>query len=105
MLALRALSCVICVIVKAVSKSVSMTEALWAAVDSHADDMGEDRSDYIRRLVHDDLTAAGKMPKTPRNAVRELAIAAAELAGERRVLEVLENLKAEALADKAANMA
>lgn len=46
---------------KAVSKSVSLPEALWNAVDGRKDD----RSSYIRGLVEADLAASGRLPGTP----------------------------------------
>ena len=47
---------------KAVTKTVSLPESLWASLDAHAKDIGEDRSGYFRRLVRADLQSAGKLP-------------------------------------------
>lgn len=90
---------------KAVSKSVSMSEALWLAVDAHATDMGEDRSDYVRRLVQQDLTAAGKLPGGSMSVIREVAVEAASLMGEQRVLSILNRLKLRAIAGRAKEVA
>lgn len=47
---------------KAVSKSVSMPEALWGTVEDHAPTTpGRDRSGYIRNLVEDDLKKNGPL--------------------------------------------
>lgn len=47
---------------KALTKTVSMPESLWAAIDAHSQAEGEDRSSYLRRLARGDLQAAGKLP-------------------------------------------
>lgn len=47
---------------KAVTKTVSLPESLWAALDAHAKDIGADRSGYFRQLVRADLQSAGKLP-------------------------------------------
>lgn len=57
---------------KAVSKSVSMTEALWALVEERAPQTpGKDRSGYITNLVEEDLRAAGMIPFSEEAADRK----------------------------------
>jgi metal-responsive CopG/Arc/MetJ family transcriptional regulator len=47
---------------KAVSKSVSLPEALWETIEAHAPTTpGRDRSGYIRNLVEDDLKRNGPL--------------------------------------------
>jgi hypothetical protein len=48
---------------KAVSKSISLTEEVWALIDERAPNTpGRDRSGYIANLVEEDLRGAGLMP-------------------------------------------
>jgi len=57
---------------KAVTKTVSMKESLWQALDLHAESMGSDRSAYLRSLVEEDLRRSGKLPSTPRADALEM---------------------------------
>jgi hypothetical protein len=86
---------------KAVSKSVSMPEAMWESLDSHATEINEDRSDLVRRLVQAELQKAGKLPGTPAHDIRAEALSAAEIAGPDAVLKALRSVKANAAANAA----
>lgn len=64
---------------KAVSKSVSLPDTLWAKIETHAPTTpGRDRSGYIRNLVEADLKAAGAL-EFPGDLRAELLAAADEL--------------------------
>lgn len=73
-----------------------MNGELLAVIDNHLSEIREDRSSYIRRLAEADLAAVGKLPNTPRSEIRELAIAAAEVAGEASVIAALTAVRASA---------
>lgn len=65
---------------KSVSRSVSMPEDLWDLVDAHALTTRDgDRSTFIRRLVTENLSAAGKLPGSPGARVVAAALALLEI--------------------------
>lgn len=57
---------------------------------------------YITEAVRQRLEREGFIPNTPRSAVRDLALAAAETAGEEAVIAALTAVKASAAATRAA---
>lgn len=71
---------------KSVSKSVSLPDALWDLVDSHAQEIGGDRSSYVRGLVTTDLQAAGKIGD---NLIGANGILAAQLSADPEAAEMV----------------
>lgn len=64
---------------KAVSKSISLNEDIWALLDERAPNTpGRDRSGYIANLVDEDLRSAGMLPAI--NADEDVAKLTAKVA-------------------------
>lgn len=74
---------------KAVTKTVSMPESLWSAIDGHSSHEGEDRSSYLRRLARADLQAAGKLPGSENAAALAEALDLLQTIGADRFRETL----------------
>ena len=86
--------------IKAVSRSVSLSEDLWDLADEHANTNGG-RSEYFRKLVTDDLDKAGKLPGTNSAELYEELAATAEIVGHDRVRATLKRLRNTAAKEKA----
>jgi hypothetical protein len=54
---------------KAITKTLSMPENIWQALDAHVKELHEDRSSFVRGLVTEALAASGKLPGTGKAAL------------------------------------
>lgn len=80
----------------------SLPDDIEKHVDARADEAGHPSvSAYIAGLVEADLRAAGVIDPSPLQAVRQEAIAAAEIVGAEAVLAAIRNAKRGAYAQRA----
>lgn len=59
---------------------------------------------FVKNSILQRMTREGSLPNTPRSLVRDVALETAEVVGEEKVLQVLTEIKREALAGRAAKV-
>ena len=82
---------------KAVTKTVSMPEKIWEAIDTYAPTINEDRSSWLRGLAVKALADAGKLPDSPKAKIISTVDALFEAIGPDALNAELEAITARSL--------
>jgi len=77
---------------------ISFDPRLLVATDSHILTTGEDRSEYVMRLISADLSSHGKLPGTKSAEIADRIRSLEAAIGEDRVLALLREAAVEVLA-------
>lgn len=86
---------------RAITRTVSMPESLWAAFDPHAARVDGDRSSCIQRLVRSELRGYGLLPGSREQSASRLFRAAVEVLGVEGLEAVLRSATAERMTERA----